>query len=88
MSRMRFRKSFESASLPRDSNEIIFERMPAFSFRVMGCKVRDPVIRSKFLATFDKSLATGLFSRLHYLPARGGRSARCGRVRDPCRCRG
>jgi hypothetical protein len=32
----------------------------------MGCKVRDPVIRSKFLATFDKSLATGLFSRLHY----------------------
>lgn len=37
---------------------------PAF---LLGCKNRDPVIRSKFLAVFDKSLATGLFSRLHYV---------------------
>jgi transformation/transcription domain-associated protein len=45
-------------------SELTFRLEPAF---LMGCKVRDPVIRSKFLATFDKSLATGLFSRLHYL---------------------
>ncbi|GJN92776.1 hypothetical protein Rhopal_005814-T1 [Rhodotorula paludigena] len=45
-------------------SELTFRLEPAF---LMGCKVRDPVIRSKFLATFDKSLATGLFSRLHYI---------------------
>jgi len=45
-------------------SELTLRLEPAF---LMGCKVRDPVIRSKFLATFDKSLATGLFSRLHYI---------------------
>ncbi|GAA6004124.1 hypothetical protein JCM10207_002438 [Rhodosporidiobolus poonsookiae] len=45
-------------------SELTFRLESAF---LMGCKVRDPVIRSKFLATFDKSLATGLFSRLHYI---------------------
>ncbi|CEQ40122.1 SPOSA6832_01706, partial [Sporobolomyces salmonicolor] len=44
--------------------ELTFRLEPAF---LMGCKVRDPVLRSKFLAVFDKSLATGLFSRLHYI---------------------
>ncbi|GAA6030453.1 hypothetical protein JCM8097_009114 [Rhodosporidiobolus ruineniae] len=44
--------------------ELTFRLESAF---LMGCKVRDPVIRSKFLAAFDKSLATGLFSRLHYI---------------------
>lgn len=53
---------YTDASLAR--SELTFRLEPAF---LMGCKVRDPVIRSKFLATFDKSLATGLFSRLHYL---------------------
>ena len=37
---------------------------PAF---LLGCRIRDPVIRSKFLDVFDKSLATGLFSRLHFV---------------------
>ncbi|BGP49947.1 transcription-associated protein 1 [Rhodotorula kratochvilovae] len=45
-------------------SELTLRLEPAF---LMGCKVRDPVIRSKFLATFDKSLSTGLFSRLHYI---------------------
>lgn len=45
-------------------SELTFRLESAF---LMGCKVRDPVIRSKFLAAFDKSLATGLFSRLHYI---------------------
>ncbi|BGP26145.1 transcription-associated protein 1 [Rhodotorula toruloides] len=53
---------YTDASLAR--SELTFRLEPAF---LMGCKVRDPVIRSKFLATFDKSLATGLFSRLHYI---------------------
>ncbi|KAK4700569.1 transformation/transcription domain-associated protein, partial [Phenoliferia sp. Uapishka_3] len=37
---------------------------PAF---LLGCRIRDPIIRSKFLDVFDKSLATGLFSRLHFV---------------------
>ncbi|GAA5864979.1 hypothetical protein JCM8547_004259 [Rhodosporidiobolus lusitaniae] len=45
-------------------SDLTFRLESAF---LMGCKVRDPVIRSKFLAAFDKSLATGLFSRLHYI---------------------
>ncbi|KAK4050349.1 transcription-associated protein 1 [Microbotryomycetes sp. JL221] len=45
-------------------SELTTKLEPAF---LTGCKVRDPVIRSKFLAVFDKSLATGLFSRLHYI---------------------
>ncbi|GAA5822515.1 hypothetical protein JCM11251_006364 [Rhodosporidiobolus azoricus] len=45
-------------------SELTFRLENAF---LAGCKVRDPVVRSKFLAAFDKSLATGLFSRLHYI---------------------
>jgi transformation/transcription domain-associated protein len=45
-------------------SELTVKLEPAF---LLGCKNRDPVIRSKFLAAFDKSLATGLFSRLHYV---------------------
>ncbi|GAA5937574.1 hypothetical protein JCM10213_008398 [Rhodosporidiobolus nylandii] len=45
-------------------SELTFRLESAF---LMGCKVRDPVTRSRFLAAFDKSLATGLFSRLHYI---------------------
>ena len=45
-------------------SELTFRLESAF---LMGCKIRDPVIRSKFLAVFDKSLPTGLFSRLHYI---------------------
>ncbi|KAM0751100.1 hypothetical protein T439DRAFT_380110 [Meredithblackwellia eburnea MCA 4105] len=37
---------------------------PAF---LLGCRMRDPFLRSKFLDVFDKSLATGLFSRLHFV---------------------
>lgn len=45
-------------------SELTTKLEPAF---LLGCKNRDPVIRSKFLSVFDKSLATGLFSRLHYV---------------------
>lgn len=45
-------------------SELTVKLEPAF---LLGCKNRDPIIRSKFLAAFDKSLATGLFSRLHYV---------------------
>lgn len=45
-------------------SELTVKLEPAF---LLGCKNRDPAIRSKFLAAFDKSLATGLFSRLHYV---------------------
>ncbi|GAA5934352.1 histone acetyltransferase TRA1 [Sporobolomyces koalae] len=45
-------------------SDLTFRLESAF---LMGCKIRDPVIRSKFLAVFDKSLPTGLFSRLHYI---------------------
>lgn len=45
-------------------SELTVKLEPAF---LLGCKIRDPGIRSKFLAVFDKSLATGLFSRLHYV---------------------
>ena len=44
--------------------ELTMRLEPAF---LLGCKVRDPALRSQFLACFDKSLATGLFSRLHYV---------------------
>ncbi|GAA5832957.1 hypothetical protein JCM3766R1_000374 [Sporobolomyces carnicolor] len=53
---------YTDASLAR--SELTFRLESAF---LMGCKIRDPVIRSKFLAVFDKSLPTGLFSRLHYI---------------------
>ncbi|GAA5907251.1 hypothetical protein JCM6882_008402 [Rhodosporidiobolus microsporus] len=45
-------------------SELTFRLENAF---LTGCKVRDPVVRAKFMAAFDKSLATGLFSRLHYI---------------------
>ncbi|GAA6061309.1 hypothetical protein JCM10212_005423 [Sporobolomyces blumeae] len=53
---------YEEPSLTR--SELTYRLESAF---LMGCKVRDPVIRSKFLAVFDKSLPTGLFSRLQYI---------------------
>ncbi|GAA5983547.1 hypothetical protein JCM5350_000270 [Sporobolomyces pararoseus] len=53
---------YTDASLAR--SELTFRLESAF---LMGCKIRDPVIRSKFLAVFDKSLPSGLFSRLHYI---------------------
>ncbi|SGY18766.1 BQ5605_C014g07468 [Microbotryum silenes-dioicae] len=45
-------------------SDLTMKLEPAF---LMGCRARDPVMRSKFLATFDGSLATSLFSRLHYI---------------------
>lgn len=45
-------------------SELTVKLEPAF---LLGCKNRDPIIRSKFLAAFDSSLATGLFSRLQYV---------------------
>lgn len=45
-------------------SELTVKLEPAF---LLGCKIRDPVIRSKFIAVFDKSLATDLFSRLHFV---------------------
>lgn len=44
--------------------ELTVKLEPAF---LIGCKMRDPTIRSKFLAALDRSLATGLFSRLHFI---------------------
>lgn len=53
---------YTESSLAR--SELTVKLEPAF---LLGCKIRDPVIRSKFLAVFDKSLATGLFTRMHYV---------------------
>lgn len=53
---------YTDPSLARSDLTVKLE--PAF---LLGCRIRDPAIRSKFLDVFDKSLATGLFSRLHFV---------------------